>query len=78
MESHASRGPSAIAEFLVEIRDRTDRHIDMLIAVFLIDQGTKWLLISTSYPHFRPPGSQNLVPASAGVRAGMSPLPGSR
>ena len=25
-----------------------------------------------------PPGSLNLVPASAGVRAGMSPLPGGR
>ena len=25
-----------------------------------------------------PPGSLNRVPASAGVRAGMSPLPGSR
>ena len=34
--------------------------------------------VDTSTQPWIPPGSLNRVPASAGVKAGMSPLPGGR
>jgi len=47
----------------------------MVVVVVVVPEGITLIYI---YTHTHTTGSLNRVPASAGVKAGMSPLPGGR
>jgi len=52
--------------------------IAVVTAKCSLGHGLRLIALPRSTQPCIPPGSLNRVPASAGVRAGMSPLPGGR